>query len=89
MVSEANRIDRPERISIEVLDHLEDAGPLALPRLRLGVLAPELSNSKRVSDPILYRSRKGEQIPLGGTNPVERLLSLGHWPRHSTELSYF
>jgi hypothetical protein len=50
------------------------------------VLAPELSNSKRVADLILYLSRKGEQVPLGGTDPVERLLARRQRPRHKSNI---
>ena len=75
-LAKLHRVDRPERIAIEVLDHLEHAWPLPFPRLCPGMFFAELGNSECVADLVYDWRREGEQVALGRSNPVERFSPL-------------
>jgi hypothetical protein len=75
-LTKADRVNSPISIAIVVLDNFEKAWPLPFPRLRLGVLAAELREAKRIAEFILHRIRKCEEFALGRTDPVERPFSL-------------
>jgi hypothetical protein len=63
-ILEANRIDRTPRVALVVFDNLEHSRTFALPRLCVGMLTAELSDTERDTDMILNRIRESHQILL-------------------------
>ena len=71
----AHRIDGSIRIALVRLDDLHHARTQPLPRFRRRGYASELRDAKGIPDVVLYPLRELEQIPLGRSDPVQRLLA--------------
>src|SRR5438067_1018046 len=68
-VPKTNCVDRAISVAVEIVDHLEHARPLALPRLGVRMLAAELGQPQRVADLTLQRRREGKKVPLRRADP--------------------
>jgi len=66
-----NRVERPISIAIEVLDNLENLGPLTLPWLRPRVLAAKLRYAKHIAHIAFHRLRECHEVTLSRADPQE------------------
>src|SRR5262245_49693522 len=87
-VAKAHGVDRAICVAIMIIDYLEYARPLALPRLRIRMLAAELRNAKRVSHLVLHRFGECREIALRRADPIERLFAFcpGVWPSRLSQI---
>src|ERR1700753_4287116 len=60
-VPEANRVDRPISVAVEIVAHLQHTRPLAFPRFGVRMLAAELGQPQRVADRALAGNGKARK----------------------------
>jgi hypothetical protein len=73
---ESDSVNRSVSVSRVVLNYLQHARTLSLPRLSRSVFPAELGDSQGCADAVFDALRKRKEFSIGRPNPKQRLLAL-------------